>query len=199
MKKLWKTPFRSMVFSAVLFGILSTLSLEPFNYPLTVYPCLWILFYQTQRLSQSPLKLMWFGFMSAFFLCVFGFYWTIHLFTVFGGLPLYLAVFTFIPYTFLLNLKIIFLVLALALVNQARIRRLRLPSLIVVPTLAVGLDLIFPQVFNWYWGNLLAGNPYFAQLAEYVGIHGLSFLLFFIGLWFVQTSMRTLLSTLVLE
>ncbi|MCB1138058.1 MAG: hypothetical protein KDK23_04845 [Leptospiraceae bacterium] len=181
MIKLWKAPFQSMVFSSIVFGILSALSLEPFNFPLTAYLAVWILLYQAQLNSNSPGRLLWFGFMAAFWLCVFGFYWTIHLFTVYGGLPLYLAVFTFIPYTFLLNLKIPFLVLALGYVNEKRFRQLRLPSLILVPTIAVSLDLLFPQVFNWYWGNLLAGNPYLAQLAEYVGVHGLSFLLFFLS------------------
>lgn len=170
-----------MVFSAILFGILSALSLAPFNFPLTTYLALWILFYQAQLQSLSAKKLLWFGFMAAFWLCVFGFYWTIHLFTVYGGLPVYLAVFTFIPYTFLLNLKIPFLMLALGVLNRKKYRKLGLPSLILVPTVAVTLDLIFPQVFNWYWGNLIAGNPYFSQLAEYVGIHGLSFLLFFLS------------------
>lgn len=170
-----------MVFSSIVFGILSALSLEPFNFPLTVYGAIWILLYQSQLNSNRLWRLVWFGFMAAFWLCVFGFYWTIHLFTVYGGLPLYLAVFTFIPYTFLLNLKIPFLVLALGFVNEKRFRRFRLPSLILIPTIAVSLDLLFPQVFNWYWGNLIAGNPYFAQLAEYVGVHGLSFLLFFLS------------------
>ncbi|MBU45432.1 MAG: hypothetical protein CMN76_19630 [Spirochaetaceae bacterium] len=181
MIKLLKAPFQSMVFSAIVFGILSALSLAPFNFPLTTYLALWILFYQAQKQSLSAKRLLWFGFMAAFWLCVFGFYWTIHLFTVYGGLPIYVAVFTFIPYTFLLNLKIPFLMLALGVLNRKKYRRLRLPSLILIPTVAVALDLLFPQVFNWYWGNLIAGNPYFAQLAEYVGIHGLSFLLVFLS------------------
>ena len=170
-----------MVFSAIAFGILSALSLEPFNFPLTTYPALWILFYQAQLQSLSVKRLLWLGFMAAFWLCVFGFYWTIYLFTVYGGLPLYLSVFTFIPYTFLLNLKIPFLMLALGILNRNKYRKLRLPSLILIPTVAVSLDFLLPQVFNWYWGNLIAGNPYFAQLAEYVGIHGLSFLLVFLS------------------
>ena len=181
MNKLWKAPFQSMVFSAIVFGILSALSLEPFNFPLTTYPALWILFYQAQLQSLSAKRLLWFGFMAAFWLCVFGFYWTIYLFTVYGGLPIYLSVFTFIPYTFLLNLKIPFLMLALGVINRNKYRKLRLPSLILIPTVAVSLDFLLPQVFNWYWGNLIAGNPYFAQLAEYVGIHGLSFLLVFLS------------------
>ncbi|MCB1166573.1 MAG: hypothetical protein KDK33_10485 [Leptospiraceae bacterium] len=181
MKQFWKSPFQSMVFSSVVFGILSTLSLEPFNAPLVAYFCLWILFYQSRRNSQSIGRLIWFGLLAAFFLCVFAFYWTIHLFTVYGGLPLYLAVFIFIPYTFLLNLKIPFLTVFIGVIHRKGVRKYRLPALILLPTAAVLLDLILPQVFSWYWGNLLAGNPYYAQLAEYGGVHGLTFLYFFLA------------------
>ncbi len=42
-------------------------------------------------------------------------------------------------------------------------------------------ELIGPQLFPWYWGNLAAGNIILAQNAEITGVYGISFLVFIVS------------------
>ncbi len=159
-------------------GLLSTLSLAPFNFPFVAWLCPWPLFYFAARYRKSVGKLFLAGAVSSFFLCLFSFYWLLYAFSVFGGMPAPLALIAFVPYTVVLNLKMPAFVILLGLCMRPRLRGFLPPRWLSVGLLALLTDFFAPQIFPWYWGNLLAGNLVFAQSAEITGIYGLSFLLF---------------------
>lgn len=52
------------------------------------------------------------------------------------------------------------------------------PAWFTAASFALAADLFTPQILDWYWGNLIAGNHYLAQSAELTGIYGLTFLYF---------------------
>lgn len=49
-------------------------------------------------------------------------------------------------------------------------------------------ELIGPQLFPWYWGNLAAGNIILAQNAEITGVYGISFLVFIVSYTLFQSN-----------
>ncbi|MCE9598555.1 MAG: hypothetical protein K8S54_11355 [Spirochaetia bacterium] len=174
--RLFQNKIITIAVGAVWFGGLCTLSLEPFTFPVIVWIAPWPLFYFATRFRDNILALAGIGAICAATLCTFSFYWLLHLFQTFGGLNLFLAFLIFVPYTVLLNLKI---PLFLVLFGLAERHRTRLPPLwFVAAFLALISDTISPQVFPWYWGNLAAHNRALAQIAEFTGIHGISFMMF---------------------
>ncbi|MBE7438946.1 MAG: hypothetical protein HS115_10865 [Spirochaetales bacterium] len=132
------------------------------------------LFYLADRL---PLKdRIRAGLLLGLLSCIVAFHWVIYLMKEFGGIPYFLGVFIFIPYSLLLNLK---LPLFLTLAGTLRRPTLRfLPRWIFLPFLAVLCDYLTPQIFPWYWGNLIAGDPYLSQWAEAGGVYLLTFFVF---------------------
>lgn len=48
---------------------------------------------------------------------------------------------------------------------------------VIFPIWGVLSDLIMPQLFPWYWGNLAEGNLSFSQIASWTGIFGVGFFL----------------------
>lgn len=159
-------------------GLLSTLSLAPFNFPLLVWVAPWPLFYFADRFRNRPRLLLLAGAVSSLWLCTFSFYWMLHLFQVFGGLPLALSLLIFVPYTILLNLKSPLFVLLFGMTRRRPYRALVGPGFLAAGVLGLGTDFLTPQIFPWYWGNLLAGNLWLAQWAEVLGVYGLSLILF---------------------
>ena len=175
---LLKNDYVAILVLGCLQGLLSTLSFAPFNYPLLAWFCPFPLFYFGLRFRNSVFKLFLSGAASSLFLCSFSFYWMLDMFQVFGGLHPLLAVLIFVPYTVLLNLKIPLFVLLLGLSYRPRFRH-RIPvRILLVGLLALFTDYATPQIFPWYWGNLVAGNPYLVQIAEITGVYGLSFVHF---------------------
>lgn len=71
-----------------------------------------------------------------------------------------------------LNLKIPFFFLASRVLLRAG-----LPGILTFPILALAGDLIFYQVFPWFWGNI-AGSKVLMQSARLTGVCGISLLLF---------------------
>lgn len=177
-RRFLENDFLAIALLGLLQGALSTLSLAPFNFPLLVWFAPWPLFYFAKRFRARPWMLLLAGAVSAFWLCVFSFYWMLHLFAVFGGLPLLVSILIFIPYTVVLNLKSPLFVLLFGLAHRTKRRGLFGPGFFVAALLATLTDYFTPQIFPWYWGNLLAGNPYLVQSGEVVGVYGLSFILF---------------------
>jgi apolipoprotein N-acyltransferase len=179
-QKLLKNNWAVILFLGMINGAASTLSIEPFNFPLTVWISLWPLFYLAERFRDSKKMLIWSGISAAFFSCLFGFHWIIHLFNVYGGIPIYISLLLFIPYSILLNLKLPLFLLLYGLSFRIRYKKYLPSSWLVAAFIATFLDLTTPQIFMWYWGNLLSGNPYLSQFAEIAGVYGLTFLLFLI-------------------
>lgn len=174
--------FRSDAFAIIILGaiqgLFSTLSLAPFNFPLLAWLAPWPLFYFAFRFRHHAGKLILSGWISALFLCSFAFYWMLHLFQVFAGMSVPASLLVFIPYTFVLNLKAPLFVLLFGLSFRRRFRSWLPPRWFTAGVLGLFTDAFTPQIFPWYWGNLIAGNPYLLQTAEVLGIYGLTFLLF---------------------
>ncbi|TGK35725.1 apolipoprotein N-acyltransferase [Leptospira andrefontaineae] len=55
--------------------------------------------------------------------------------------------------------------------------KLTLFGWVIFPIWGVLSDLIMPQLFPWYWGNLAEGNLSFSQVASWTGIFGVGFFL----------------------
>lgn len=162
-------------FLSILFGIISTLSMEPFYIPFIRWFILWFLFYFGEKFYKSSLKsILSISFLLALSLCIFTFYWVIHLFKEYGGIPLYLSIFLFIPYSFLLNLKIPFILILLTKIKR-KFLMFRYYNFLWIPLIITIIDIITPQVFHWYWGNALSNNLIFSQIADLFGIHGITF------------------------
>lgn len=172
---------QSTLFLSALGGLLGTLSFAPFNWPLVGWFAPWPIFILARRHSKSLPRIIASGLLFAFFLCAFAFYWTIYLFVVYGGLPVWLSLIVFFIHTFLLNLKIPLFMMVIGLLYRFRFRHVRYGMLLLVPLAGTILDKFTPQIFSWYWGNAVAGNPLLVQLADVVGIHGLTFALFFVS------------------
>ncbi len=169
-------PWLQVIAGTAVFGALCTLSLDPFLVPGVVWICTWPMFYFAERFQSRLWVLAGIGALGSFFLCLFSFYWMLHLMGTFGGLNIALSLLIFVPYTVLLNLKIPFFMAAF---GYAIRHRHRLPPLwFIAGMLGLLTDYLSPQVFPWYWGNLLAKNRPLAQVAEYTGIYGISFLHF---------------------
>lgn len=161
---------------AIWFGALCSLSLEPWRVPGLIWVALWPMFYLARQYAHSIPRLIGIGALLSLSLCSFSFYWLLHLFQTFGGLNILLSLLIFIPYTILLNLKIPIFMAAYGLASRAE--NLLLPRWLLVGFLGLITDYFAPQVFPWYWGNLIAKNDTLSQVAEITGIYGLSFLCF---------------------
>lgn len=161
---------------AIWFGAFCSLSLEPWRVPGLIWVALWPMFFLARQYAHSIWKLIGIGSLFALSLCSFSFYWLLHLFGTYGGLNLGLSLLIFIPYTVALNLKIPIFMAAYGLVSRAN--NLWLPRWLLVAFLGLITDYFAPQVFPWYWGNLIAKNDVLSQTAELTGIYGLSFLCF---------------------
>lgn len=176
-----------LLLMSILFGLLGTLSLAPFNVPVIAWFVPWTLFYMADSLKRAPLfKILFFSFLTTLFACIFAFHWIIHLFVEYGGIPFLLAVTLFIPYSFLLNSKIPFIIIFLAKIKP-KFRFFSYYIFLGVPVIITLIDILTPQVFNWYLGNLVTKNFYFSQIADVTGIHGITFLYIFFSYFFYRT------------
>jgi len=170
--------YTAIIILGMITGISSALSIEPFNLPLFAWISLWPLFYMADRFKNSWTKLFLAGASASFFLCLFAFYWVIYMFSVFGGIHWTVSTLLFIPYTLLLNLKFPLFMILFGIARRNQFKKHLPPGWFTAAAIALILDFTTPQVFDWYWGNLLAGNIFLAQIAEITGIYGLTFLLF---------------------
>ncbi len=157
---------------SIIFGITVGLSFVPLAIPLLKWFVFFPIFYLEKKLKQASfIKIFYISFLYALSLCIFGFYWIIYLFVEYGGIPYWLSILIFIPYSILLNSKFFLIFLYLAKIQNI----FKNYKLIILPLMITLFDIFTPQVFNWYWGNLLTTNLYFSQIADIIGIYGLTY------------------------
>ncbi|HMZ36238.1 MAG TPA: apolipoprotein N-acyltransferase, partial [Leptospiraceae bacterium] len=186
-------PWIEVIAGCIVFGGLCTLSLDPFLIPGIVWICSWPLFHFADRYQNHAWKLLGIGALGAMFLCLFSFYWMLHLFSTYGGLNIALGLLIFIPYTILLNLKIPMFLVAFGFAKRFETK---LPPMwLVAATLCVLTDYLAPQVFPWYWGNLAGKNRPLSQVAEFAGVYGISFL-HFAGSYALYALFKTILHSI---
>lgn len=155
----------------------SFLSFAPVNFPFFVWIAPFGLFIIEKRYRGEWKKLIYHGFGFAILFYLVSFHWIYHMTTVFGGFDWYLAVPIFIGSAILLNFKFpVYLLLFSFLATRVK----RFFPLIASFSILFA-EFFTPQVFPWYFGNVVAENHILAQNAEYMSAYGLSAFLFFVS------------------
>ncbi|TGM05252.1 apolipoprotein N-acyltransferase [Leptospira jelokensis] len=158
-------------------AVFSFLSFAPLNLPLFVWFAPFGLFIIEKRNRGEWKKLIYHGFGFAILFYIVSFHWIYHMTTVFGGFDWYLAVPIFIGSAILLNFKF---PVYLLLFSFLSIKVKRFFPLIASFSILFA-EFFTPQVFPWYFGNVVAENHILAQNAEYASAYGLSAFLFFVS------------------
>lgn len=128
------------------------------------------------RLRNSLTGLCAAGLLSSFFCSVVAFHWFVLTIQNFSGVSLAAAVAIYLPVAAVFQFKFVIFVVA-----YGYSRRAGYPGWISAAVIGTAADLWTPNLFPWYWGNLLAGDAWAAQWAEFVGPGGLTFILFTIS------------------
>ncbi|TGM75361.1 apolipoprotein N-acyltransferase [Leptospira levettii] len=158
-------------------AVFSFLSFAPLNLPIFVWFAPFGLFIIEKRNRGVWKKLIYHGFGFAILFYLVSFHWVYHMTTVFGGFDWYLAVPIFIGSAILLNFKFpVYLLLFSFLVKKVG----KFFPLIASFSILFA-EFFTPQVFPWYFGNVVAENQILAQNAEYTSAYGLSAFLFFVS------------------
>lgn len=120
----------------------------------------------------SPRRDFLLGWLAGTTLMVAGFYWIVHTIIVFSNLPLWLALFVMLAFAAWGGLPYGALCLSIP-----PIRRTFGPaSLLVIPTVWVALEAVFPLLFPYHQGDLQHRNLVIMQVASVVGVAGVSWL-----------------------
>lgn len=165
------------VFCYTITAVFSFFSFAPLSLPFFVWVAPFGLFIIEKRNRGEWKKLIYHGFGFSILFYLVSFHWVYHMTTVFGGFDWYLAVPIFIGSAILLNFKfpVYLLVFSFLAKHVGRF----FP---VIASFSILLSEFFtPQVFPWYFGNVVAENQILAQNAEYTSAYGLSAFLFFVS------------------
>ncbi|MDF3818973.1 nitrilase-related carbon-nitrogen hydrolase [Leptospira sp. 96542] len=158
-------------------ALFAFLSFAPLNLPFFVWFSPFGLFYIEKKYRGQWKKLIYHGFGFAAVFYAVSFHWVYHMTTVFGGFDWYLAIPIFIISGIILNFKFpVFL-----LVFSFLVRRVGKFFPWIAAFSIVFAEFFTPQVFPWYFGNVVAENKILAQNAEYTSAYGLSAFLFFVS------------------
>jgi apolipoprotein N-acyltransferase len=176
-------------------GLLTALSLEPHNVPVTGWLMPWPLFYFAGRFRGSVPRLIVSGFSCALFYNIFTFYWVMDLFANFADMGTAASAAAFIPFSIIFNLHIPAFILLFGISLRARFRRFLYPRWLTAGLIALFCDRCIPRLFPCRWGNFIAGNNYIAQMADVTGIFGLTFVLFAVSYFLYHMARITRLST----
>lgn len=166
-----------IVLAALWVAVFSTYAFSPTNYHYLVWISIWGLFYLERKFRGNYKALLWLGVFVAVVVYSLSFDWIIYMATVFGGFPLPIALIIFIVSGIALNLWFPFFFLGFSFL--AKHVRKGFPW--IAGFISLLGEFLTPQVFPWYWGNVVAGSELLSQTAEYFSIYGLSFLLFVVS------------------
>lgn len=122
--------------------------------------------------DEKPATVLFWAAIVCLSITLFCFQWIVYALTIIGRLSWLSAAALTVLYSIVVNLKIPFF-----LFSVRALSRIRLPRIFVYPALALAGDLIFYQIFPWYWGNA-AGSLVLMQSARVAGVYGVSFLVF---------------------
>lgn len=160
-------------------GIFCYLAFMPYNYSLLTFIAPFGLFLIRYKYKNNYKKLFIHGVITGCFITFFSYYWMNYLFVVFGGFPLPIAIILFILYSIVTNTRFgIYLVLFDYLNKNTRLYTPIIASFSIIFS-----EFFSFQIFPYYFGNLVAGDIYLSQNIEYIGVYGLSGIVFFISLF----------------
>ncbi len=178
MKKFFSNDAAVILILGLVQGLLTALSIEPFNAPLTAWLMPWPLFYFAGRFRNSIPRLLLAGASCSLFFCAFAFYWVLHLFASFAGMGPVPSLLAFVPFAILFNLQIPVFTALFGVSLRRRYRRYFRPRWFTAGLLALAADYSIPRLFPYNWGNFVAGNPILVQITDIVGVYGLIPVLF---------------------
>lgn len=115
------------------------------------------------------------GFLNSFWMTVLGFFWVAYVIVQYGGLPWPVGIVGLLLFGFICQLQFP----AYALLRYFVFNRFS-QNILFFPTLAAltytGIDFIIPRLFSDSLGHSLHSTHYLKQLAEVLGVPGLTFL-----------------------
>ncbi|TGN21015.1 apolipoprotein N-acyltransferase [Leptospira idonii] len=161
----------------------ATLAFAPYSQSYLVWLSPLGLFYIEKKYRGEWKKLIWHGFAFAIVFYSFSFYWIYYMVTVFGGFPWFLAGPIFVLSGIFLNIKFPFFLLLFSFLAKKVGKYF--PWLAGFSMLAA--EFLTPQVFPWYFGNIVAENHILSQNAEYASAYGLTVLLFVFSYFLFQS------------
>lgn len=173
---------RGLTFS-ILSGIMIGTSYIPFPpWALFFAFCpLWTLFLK----ETNPKKIFFYGWVTQFVLAFIGFHWLPTPIIEFGNLPPIIGILGFALFCTLANLHIPFAGLAWFFLKKYSPRPLNpFQSVFALALLTALFEKLNPQLFPWYMGYAWYYGDFPAyQLADTIGVTGLSTLTFLINAW----------------
>lgn len=99
------------------------------------------------------------------------FYWLTYTMVAYGHLPVLLSLALFLVYAMVFGTKMPFL----ALLSGTLQERLRLTPYLVLPLAATTVEMVHFSLFPWFFGITQLQNLYFLQIADVVGMAGITF------------------------
>ncbi|PJZ69915.1 apolipoprotein N-acyltransferase [Leptospira perolatii] len=173
------------LFCYVWTATLSFLAFSPFYLSHLVWISPFGLFWITHKYSGQYKKLFLHGLLFGIAFYVIAFHWIYHMAVVFGNFPGPIAVIILILAGVLFGAKFPIFLISYSFLS----RRINRHSIWVAGFCGLASDMIAPQLFPWYWGNLIAGNILLAQTVEISGVYGLSFLVFVVSYTLFETNL----------
>ena len=166
---------------AILSGILVATSYIPFP-AWAIFFCmapLWI----TLLKEKDPKRVFFLGWITQFVFTIIGFHWIPHTITEFGHMPLAAGLAGLVLFATFTNLHIPIAGLLWFKLNQ-KFSFSTGKSIFVLALITAFLEKINPQIFPWYFGYSWFYGDYPAyQLADTIGITGLSTLALLMNAW----------------
>jgi apolipoprotein N-acyltransferase len=165
------------LFCYLWLGGFSTLAFLPWKLSQLVWIAPFALFWLEKRYRGQWKKQILHGFLAGVSVSIFSYHWITHLLVVFGGFPFFLAVPLFLLYAFVTNFRFPLFILLFSFLRK----KLGKGMIWLAGAVILFTEFFTFQLFPYYFGNLLAGNLYFSQNVEYIGVYGLSVLVFIVS------------------
>ncbi|WP_010571299.1 apolipoprotein N-acyltransferase [Leptospira broomii] len=166
-------------------SVFAFLAFAPFYLSHFVWIAPFGLFWIAHKYAGRYKQLLLHGILFGVFFYVVAFHWIFHMAQVFGNFPAPLAALILILAGVLFGAKFPIFLLSYAFLTKKIGRH----SVWVVGFCGLAADMLGPQLFPWYWGNLAAGNILLAQTVEIGSVYGLSFLVFVISYTLFETNL----------
>ncbi|TGK28199.1 apolipoprotein N-acyltransferase [Leptospira gomenensis] len=165
-------------------GLFSFLAFAPISLSHFVWIAPFGLFWLSLKYHGSYKKLFYHGLLIGVVFYSISFHWIIHMSITFGNFPYPVAVLILLFAGLLFSLKFPIFMLSFSFLSGKIGRH----SVWVAGFCGLLSELIGPQLFPWYWGNLAAGNLILAQNVEITGVYGISFLVFVVSYTLFQSN-----------
>lgn len=169
-------------------------AIPPFNCYLLEFVSLsfaFFIFHENHHHLKSS-QVFLFGFIFSLIIIMVTFSWLINTISIFGGLSYWVTCVTYVVYSSFMALK---LGLLFYIPHKLK-KRYNYPLLISFIVTLFVLESFFPEILTLYLGSVQIHNTYFIQMADIIGVKGISILVvlvsYFIYQYFVSKDKRKL-------